>query len=220
MEQLKAALVAGSYESAAVGPDLRAVLESAMPVYRRHYWPDHDRANRAWIAANSNRMKQIAPDVIARLERLYGVEWFASPVRADVVWVANREGAYTTNGPPPHAVISIETTDWATIEIVFHEFSHVLVLPLERRLESSLGDRIRDHRTLWHAIQFYLTGAAVQGALKARGITYTPFSTDLFSRAWPQYRRPVEANWEPYVRGQIGLDDAIGGTVQMLQGVQ
>jgi hypothetical protein len=133
---------------------------------------------------------------------------------------ANSQGAYTTIGPPPHAVISIETNDWAAVEIVFHEFSHVLVLPLEQRLARALGDRLRDHRVLWHAVQFYLTSAAVQEVLKARGIAYTPFSTDLFNRAWPQYRKPVETNWAPYVHGTIGLDDAIAGTLKMLERVR
>jgi hypothetical protein len=220
MYELKVALAAGNLASDAVGAELRAVLESALPVYRRYFWPDHDRANRAWIAASTDRLNQIGPEVIAKLEKLYGVEWFTSPVRVDVVWVANREGAYTTVGPPPHAVVSVETADWAAVEIVLHEFSHVLVLPLERRLAAALGDRIRDHRPLWHAIQFYLTGAAVQGVLKARGISYTPFSNDLFNRAWPRYRKPVEASWEPYVHGKIGLDDAIAGTLKMLDEVK
>ena len=220
MEELKGALVAGNLGSDAVGPELRAVLESAMPVYRRYFWPDHDRANRAWIAATRDRMTRIAPEVIARLEKLYGVKWFTSPVRADVVWVANAQGAYTTDGPPPHATISIETTGWASAEIVFHEFSHVLVLPLERRLADALGDRIRNHRVLWHAVQFYLTSAAVQEVLKARGITYTPFSADLLTRAWPQYRQVIETNWGPYVQGRIGMDEAIAGTVKMLDGAE
>jgi hypothetical protein len=216
MEQLKWALVAGDLANEAVGVDLRAVLESAMPVYRRHFWPEHDRANRAWVAATTERLQQVARDVIPRLEALYGVKWFPSPVRADIVWVGNREGAYTTNGPPPHATIAIGEGEWSAVEIVFHEFSHVLILPIEQRLAHALADRLRDHRVLWHVVQFYLTGAAVQEVLKARGISYTPLSTAMFDRAWPRYRQAIEANWPRYVRGEIGLDDAIAGTVKML----
>jgi hypothetical protein len=219
MGGLKEALIADNLHSDAVLPELRAVLQSAMPVYRRHFWPDHDRATRAWIAASTTRLKQIAPEVVTSLEKMYGVKWFTSPVRADVVRVANAEGAYTTV-TPPHAVIAIDTTDWAAVEIVFHEFSHALVLPLERRLEDALGDRIRNHRRLWHAIQFYLTGAAVKEALRARGVSYTPFSNDLFNRAWPEYRQPVEAAWEPYVHGKIGMDEAIARTLKMLEDVK
>jgi hypothetical protein len=68
-------------------------------------------------------------------------------------------------------------------------------------------------------IQFYITGRAVQQALKAGDIEYTPYlyATGLFDRAWSQYRRPVESNWEPYVNDRINLDAAISGTVKMLQ---
>ncbi len=32
-------------------PELRATLIAAAPVYRKYWWPEHDAANRAWIAA-------------------------------------------------------------------------------------------------------------------------------------------------------------------------
>jgi len=34
---------------AGLPPKLAQVLEAAAPVYRTHFWPDHDRANRRWI---------------------------------------------------------------------------------------------------------------------------------------------------------------------------
>lgn len=222
MMQLKAALVAGDLASEAVGKELRAVLESAAPIYRRHFWSAHDRANRAWIAATADPMKAIAPAVIPRLETLYGVKWFTSPVRADVVWVANRQGAYTTDGPPAHATISSSdgsNTGWSAVETVFHEYSHVLILPIQEKLERALGDRIKQHGILWHVVQFYITGAVVREVLKARGIEYTPlvYSAGLFDRAWGRYRTPVETNWQPYVDGKVTLDEAIAGTLKMLQ---
>jgi len=221
MEALKTALVAGHLASEAVGKDLRTVLESAAPIYRRYFWPAHDRANRTWITATADRMNAIAPGTIDKLEKLYGVKWFSSPVRADVVWVGNRQGAYTTDGPPAHATISSGDTsnvDWTAIEIVFHEFSHVLILPIQNALARALGDRIREHSVLWHVVQFYLTGVAVQQVLKVRGIDYTPYlySSGLFDRAWGRYRRAVEENWAPYVQGRTTLDEAISRTVEML----
>jgi hypothetical protein len=217
MVSLKAAIVAGDLSRDAVGPDLRRALESAAPIYRRHFWPAHDRANREWIAAVADRVRKTGPDIIARLEKLYGVPWFSKPVRVDVVWVGNRQGAYTTTDPP-HATISsgdAELTEWGSVEIVFHEVSHVLVLSLQKELETALGDRLREHRVLWHVIQFYLTGAAVQQALRARGVDYMPYmySTGLLDRAWGRYRKPVEANWAPYVEGKVTREAAIAGTI-------
>lgn len=217
MEARKAALVAGDLSRDAIGADLRAVLESAAPVYRRHFWPSHDRANRAWIASAAERVRTAGSDVIARLEKLYGVPWFTSPVQIDVVWVGNRQGAYATNGPPPHVTIASGDPDiagWTSVEIVFHEVSHVLIVPIQAALERALGSRAREHRVLWHVVQFYLTGAAVQRVLAARGITYEPYlySSGLFDRAWSRYREAVESSWQPYVEGAITRDEAIAAT--------
>jgi hypothetical protein len=217
MSLLKRAFAAGDSGADAVGKELRAVLEAVTPVYRGHFWPAHDRANRAWISTTADNLKTIAPDVIKRLEQLYGVPWFTSPIRVDVVWVGNRQGAYTTNGPT-HVVISSgdpEHNGWTSVETVFHEVSHTLVLPIQERINRALGDRARAHGVVWHVVQFYLTGAVVQEALKSRGIDYTPYmySTGLLDRAWSQYRRPVEDNWAPYVAGKISLEEAVARTV-------
>jgi hypothetical protein len=222
MVSLKDALVAGNLASDSVGADLKRNLESAAPVYRRYFWPAHDRANRVWIAATVERMRAIAPDTIPRLEKFYGTRWFATPVRADVVWVGNRQGAYSTT-EPTHATISSgdpENRDWAAVETVFHELSHALVPSLQEALARALGDRLRDNRVLWHVVQFYLTGAAVQQALKAKGVDYVPYmyATGLLERAWKQYEAVLDANWRPYVEGTRSLDDAIAGTVKMLGG--
>lgn len=216
MTRLKLALVAGDLSDAAVGPGLRAVLEQALPVYERHFWPSHDAANRAWIGGTLERLATLAGAVVPRLEQLYGEKWFMEPVRVDVVWVGNRQGAYTTNRPT-HVTISAgdpENSGWTAVETVFHEVSHTLVLPLQATLNTALGDARSEHGVLWHVIQFYLTGAAVQEALRARGIEYTPYmyATGLLDRAWGRYRRPVEDSWAPYVRGEIGMEEAIART--------
>jgi len=220
MEEIKEALAAAELSSAAVGVELRTVLEAAAPVYRRHYWPDHDRRNREWIATTTARARTIAPRTIARLEKLYARSWFTSPVRIDIVMVGTSQGAYTSTRPP-HAVISSSNprhTEWTAVEIVFHEISHVLVSNVSAAISGALGQRRREHGQLWHVVQFYLTGAAVQDVLRGQGIDYTPYlySTGLFDRAWGRYRKAVEDNWKPYVDGAITLDQAIARTIAAL----
>ena len=216
------ALSAGTVDDAAVPAGLRAVLNAAAPVYRRWFWSTHDRANRAWIGAAVEKLRTVGPDVIRRLEAMYGRPWLSSPVPVDVVWVGNRQGAYT-HLEPTHVTISSGDADnggWASVETVFHEVSHELVLPLQDALATGLGERARDHRTLWHVVQFYLTGSAVQQVLRGRGVDYQPYlySTGLFERAWPQYRKAVEAAWQPFVDGKTTRDAAIAETVKMLGG--
>jgi hypothetical protein len=212
MTAIKQALAEDDLSAAAIGPKLRAILERAAPVYRRHFWPAHDRANRDWIRATHDLLRTIERDVIASHQHLYARPWFASPVRIDIVWVGR---AYTTLNPMTHATVSpaegAGLTGWTGLEMVLHEVSHELILQTEEELAKALGNRAAEHGGLWHVIQFYQTGAALQRILRSRGIDYTPYmySTGLFDRAWSHYRKPVEDHWGPYVRGEIARDQAI-----------
>jgi hypothetical protein len=212
MTAIKLSLAAENLSADAIGSDLRAVLERAAAVYRRHFWPAHDRANRDWIRATSDLLRTIERDIITSHERLYGRLWFASPVRVDIVWVGR---AYTTLNPVTHATVSPAEgsglTGWTGVEMVLHEVCHELILTTETLLAEALGNRVKEHGGLWHVIQFYQTGAALQRILRARDIEYTPYmySTGLFDRAWSQYRKPVEDSWAPYVRGEITRVQAI-----------
>ncbi len=40
-----------SLDGITIDAALKATLEPLMPIYQKHWWPEHDRANRAWIAA-------------------------------------------------------------------------------------------------------------------------------------------------------------------------
>jgi hypothetical protein len=219
MYEIKMALVAGDLTSEAIGKPLRAVLASALPVYRKHFWPSHDRINRAWIDRTVRGVRDVGPQVIERLTKLYGRPWFDETVRVDVVWVGNRQGAYATD-EPTHATISSGdpgNSGWAAVEIVFHEVSHTLIAGIEKQLATALGDRLREHGILWHVVQFYITGYVVRAVLAARKVEYTPVVEEIFGRAWGQYRGVVAQNWQPYVDGKVTLQQAIDGTVRALQ---
>jgi hypothetical protein len=212
MTSIKLSLVAENLSGEGIGPELRTVLERTAPVYRRQFWPAHDRANRDWIRATNDLLRTVEHELITSHERLYGRPWFASPVRVDIVWAGR---AYTTLNPMTHATVSpvevSELADWAGVEMIVHEVCHELILPTQEALAEALGDRAGEHGGLWHVIQFYQTGASLQRILRARDIDYSPYmySTGLFDRAWSQYRKPVEDSWTPYVRGEITRAQAI-----------
>jgi hypothetical protein len=220
LSRMKPFLARGDIAAMAVGDDLRRVLREVEPVYRRHYWQKHDAINRAWIDETVKGLREIGGEVIAKLERFYGVRWFEEPVRVDAVWIANRQGAYTTT-QPTHAVIASGDPGhkgWASVEIVFHEVSHQLVYPLEAEIATALGDAIKEHRDLWHVVQFYLTGTAVQQVLRTRKIEYTQYLYQgLLDRAWPQYRDLLDKVWRPYTQGAITREEAVRQTVAELR---
>jgi len=221
MAGIKLALVIGNLNDPAIDKDLRAAIEAARPVFHKYFWPEQDRVNRAWIAAIAERIKATAPDVTPRLEKIYETKWFSYPVRADAVWVHDWAGASTTLDPTHSALSSthLDTQNWSGVEAVYHELSHALVPNLEGKLTAGLGQAARQNGTLWHAIQFYLTGEVVRGVLASRSIDYTPMVysvKNLFPGGWRNYRRPIEEAWAPYVQGEYSMDEAITKTVSAL----
>jgi hypothetical protein len=214
MTAIKRALADERLDAPAIAPELRAVLESAAPIYRRYYWAAHDRSNRAWIDDIVGRLRSVERELVPALERAYARPWFSAPVRVDVTWVGR---AYTTL-QPTHTVMSPaepNMTGWLGLEIVLHEAAHELIQPTDEALASALGDRRRAHGDLWHAVQFYLSGTVLQQILRQRSIDYSPYlyATGLFDRAWKEYRPLIEQVWSAYLRGDITRDVAIERTV-------
>ncbi len=226
MRSIRKAMIAAGADLPATGlePAHRDVLIAAAPVYRKYWWPAHDDANRRWIVDPMSKVASLTPAVPERLAHLYGMPWFTSGVRVDVVRVANREGAFTSIDPAPaHITISSSAPaiqGWMAAEVLFHESSHALALPLMEEFAAELRTERKVSRHLWHVALFYLTGEVVRQALAERGIAYEPYlyKTGLLERAWPELKAPIETHWKRYVNGEVPRDVAIRNVVRALNG--
>ena len=226
MRSIRKAMIGAGTDLSATGlePAHHDVLIGAAPLYRKYWWPAHDSANRTWVTDSLSKVAALTPAVPDRLARLYGVPWFTSAVRVDIVRVANREGAFTSIDPAPaHITISSSAPNgqgWTAAEILFHESSHALVFPLMDDFAAELRTQRKVSRQLWHVALFYLTGEVVRHALAERGTAYEPYlySTGLFDRAWPELRAPIESYWKSYVDGEVPRDVAIRNVVSAIEG--
>jgi hypothetical protein len=204
-------------ESSALAPDHRRHLLAAAPVYRRHWWTEHDRVIRAWITDVSARLRDVGPQARARQATLLENEWSTVPVRAEVTFfgraytMMRREVILTTisAGDPNYG-------GWAGAEMMFHEVSHSLTGPdmrgpfddRIRREAAALGKTVPDD--LWHLCLFYVTGEVWRSELTARGVQYEPYlyATGLLDRRWKSLRIPVETHLKPYVEGRVSPETA------------
>ena len=100
---------------------------------------------------------------------------------------------------------------WAGVEVLFHEASHGLIAPIQERIAAAGKAGGKETRDLWHVVLFWTASELVREALAQRKIEYNPYiyATGLFQRAWPQFQKPVETEWAPYVAGRISLDEAV-----------
>jgi hypothetical protein len=211
---------------AGLRPDLVAALDEAAPVYRAQWWPEQDRANRAWISDVAPLIRQMGTSLAAQLAEIYRQEWPQGPMRVDVVWAADPLGTYTTLDPMHITIASADPRNQglAALEILFHGASHALSTGVNQAITRECRQRGKPiPRNLWDALQYYTTRELVR-RIYARS---SPSGQDsdsasasdvnsMYDQDWSRYRRLLESYWQPYLDGKIGLDTAIARMVAAL----
>jgi len=210
-------------------PELVRALERAAPVYRAKWWPQHDRANRAWVAAAAPLIEKYGAVLAERLAEIYQEGWPAERLPVDVSYVANAVGAYTTLDPVSITIASGDPRNrgLASLEILFHEASHALAGGVRDAIAKECRARNKPiPRDLWHALLFYTAGEVVRHALeesRAAGAgpaegEYTPYARreGLYARGWENYLRLFERHWQPYLDGKLEFDRAVARIVSAL----
>lgn len=199
---------AGTGERVAI-PDSDGVLvealESALPVYARHWWPEHDRANRAWIEALVPGLAEIEEVVVTRLEAAYGGSWPTDRIPVDVVAYANPVGAYSTGGRVTVASGDPDIRMPQALELIFHETSHVdeLEAPLRSAIRAAFGVvGSAAPARLWHDLIFFTSGETVRMVLADRGEPgYRHYGdvTGVYTRGkrWARELAAFRRHWQP-----------------------
>jgi hypothetical protein len=208
----------GDRESAAATgflPGIIAALGRAAPIYRVHWWPEDDRANRAWIEGVAPLVEQMGEQIARQLSTIYQAPWPSSAIRVDVCFYAGLFGGYTTLAPLHITVSSRDPRNqgMAALELLFHEASHGMADAVRGSLDREF--RALDKpipRDLWHALLFYTTGEVVRRMLASSGHTaYQPYAqrNGLFVRDWQGYEQALERDWRPYLENRVDFSTSI-----------
>jgi hypothetical protein len=205
--------------------DLVDALDHAAPVYRAHWWAEHDRANREWIAQVAPMVQQMGLQLSAQLSEVYQRPWPSGRLRVDVVWYGGPGGAYTTFNPV-HVTISshdLRNQGIYGFEVLFHESSHALASAVNEAIAAEFRNRDKPiPRDLWHALLFYTTGELVRRDLAYGTMTlsalqgtdpsnYQPYAArfGLYTGGWDRFRAMLDLYWRPYLEGRVSFDTAI-----------
>lgn len=220
--------------------NLTKILDAVAPVYRAHYWPADDRANRAWIKRVAPLVREQGVGLSHRLADIYQTRWPTDKIRVDVTAIANWAGAYTTLEP---LRVTISSTDprnqgAAAFEVLFHEASHGIAQAVEEAINRECRQRDKPiPRDLWHALIFYTTGEVIKPIMLAEsdgpapsgassgsargdssGDGYVPYAVreGLYQRGWQNYYQLLTRYWQPYLDNQTTFDNAIAHMVSAL----
>lgn len=222
---------------AGLPPKLTRILEAAGSVYRAHQWPEHDRANRAWIARVAPLVREQGLGLAQRLADIYQTKWPLEKIRVDVTVFAHSGGAYTTLEPLRVIISSTDPRNQgpAALEMLFHEASHEIAQTVEQAIVRECRQRQKPiPRDLWHALLFYTTGEVIKPVMANQGAAspggddipngkrgdgeYIPYAVreGLYQRGWNEYFKVLARFWQPYIDGRAKFDDAIAHMVSAL----
>src|SRR5215813_9510514 len=157
-----------------------AALEQAAPAYRAHWWKEHDRINRAWIAVAASLVKKYGRGLSEQFASVYREAWAKEPVRVEVATYANWAGAYTTLRPTTLITISsgvAAVQEYSALETLFHEANHAMIRAVSVAIRNEcMAQNKPIPRDLWHMTLFYTTGDIVKRALAKDGQKdYSPY---------------------------------------------
>jgi hypothetical protein len=205
--------------------DLVDALEKAAPVYRAHWWDQHDRTNRDWIAKVAPMIEKMGVELSGQLADVYQTPWPSQRLRVDVVCYAGPFGAYTTLDPIHVTISSHDPRNRGVygFEVLFHESSHALAGAVNKAIAREFRQRDKPiPRDFWHALLFYTTGEIVRRDVEYGTMTitadqlggassYLPYAArfGLYSGSWEHFRGLLDLYWLPYLDGRVSFETAM-----------
>jgi hypothetical protein len=219
-EALRAVEGTTSLGAAPVDPELKATLERLAPVYRAHWWPAHDAANRSWIDAMQPLLSRHGADLSRRIAASYGRTWPDTPVAVDLSVTAGAVGAYTTV-EPTHVMIASTDDGYrglAGLEMLFHEASHGWGIELINAIGKASAARQKTVPPgLWHAVLFYNAGELTRRTLLEDGVSdYMAYAVQ--HNLYPNLcgdgcRELIAKHWDPHLESKASLEEALDALV-------
>ena len=195
---------------------LVATLDRAGPIYRRVWWPRHQRANNDRARVFAGYLGEHGDKVLAYITKVYQEPWPKGGYLINFSGYANWAGGYSTSGD----LIVISSLDQDTrgslgLESMFHEGMHQWDQPMLARLVRLS----KEHQTppprggITHALIWYTAAEAVKSVIPShRGYAET-------LGMWKQnpngrFKAGLDAHWKPYLDGKSTLDAALLGLLQ------
>ena len=191
-------------------PEVSRMLVRVAPIYRRVWWPEHERANHAWATSANALLDKHGRAVLDRITRAYGMSWPGEGYPVHLSGYANWAGAFSTRGN----LLIVSSLDsgnrgLVSLEVVFHEAMHQWdddVEPILTRLANERQLRVRDW--LSHALIFYTAGEAVR-SVSSEHVPYAE-ANGIWQQPARQIFKPVfDEVWKPYLLGKGGNRDEV-----------
>jgi hypothetical protein len=195
---------------------LLATLERAAPVYRRFWWPQHQKANNARVREYASMLEQHGDKVRSYITRAYQQSWPKGGFLINVSGYTNWAGAYSTDG----GLIVISSLDDGTkgslgLESMFHEAMHQWDQPMMARLSrlSKENQTAAPRDGLTHALIWFTAAEAVKSVIPNH-VGYAETGGMWKQKGLGSFKAALDTYWKPYLDGRSTLDEALIGLLK------
>lgn len=192
-----------------LGREWSEMLMAAAPIYRRVWWPAHQRANHTRREAMLPLASRHAPTILPVLARAFGQPWPSAGFPVHLAGYAGWAGAYSTGDNL--LIVSSQDTGNAGLlglETLFHEAAHQWDETTATALKSAAataGTTVPPN--LSHALIFFTAGAAVRAVEPA----HRPYADEnlLWPRLGAGLKAALDAAWQPFLDGRGTREEAL-----------
>ena len=195
---------------------LVATLERAAPIYRRVWWPRHQKANNDRVRVFAGYLGEHGDQVLAYITKAYQERWPKGGYPINMSGYTNWSGAYSTSG----GLIVISSLDQGTsgtlgLESMFHEAMHQWDQPMLARLVRLS----KEHQTppprdgITHALIWYTAAEAVRSVIPGH-VGYAETLGMWRLKGVGSFKAGLDAHWKPYLEGKSTLDAALVGLLK------
>ena len=192
------------------------VLDRAAPIYRKAWWPQHQKANHARADELQALVAQHGAPVLAYITRAYQEPWPADGFPVNLIGYSNWAGAYST-APNLLVVSSLDpgTQGLPAFEIIFHESMHQWDDQMFEKLRAvaQRNSIARIPGGLTHTMIFYAAGEAVRSVVPSH-VPYAEQNQVWASGPFATFKPKLDEFWKPYLAGSGTLDDALAGLLK------
>ena len=194
---------ASALRGSGIDPAIVAVLDKAAAIYRKAWWPAHQRANAAWMKSTQALIDRHGTAMMAFLTRAYQLPWPSGGFPIRLSGYANWAGAYSTHGN----LLVISSLDAGNggvfaLESSFHEAMHQWDEEVDAALSAEgkkLGLPVPD--LLSHALIFYTAGEATRALIPSH-VPYAEANGMWRQKGFGAFKQALDEVWKLYLNGK------------------
>jgi hypothetical protein len=195
-----------------------AIIEEAIPIYRKYWWFDHRKVNQAWVGTITPWLDRTGNGIADRTAKAFEIQWPKSPFVVIVRREFGPRSAFLAPDSNRILVVLTSATEcqgFSAIELIFREASRVWASQIDARTkEAALKIGKKVPKDFVEILLSYTAGELTRMELEKAGVqNYQPLVSRSPSTATNEVVRALDKHWRAHLDGADSYEGALGAVL-------